>query len=245
MDKLDRKGGVALVLEHASDWAYVVHDGTLKGARDNGEGGEYGFEIVTYPFTPEWLKTNRDRIADFLLLMKQQGCRSWTGGRCGMHIHLSRAPMTEDHQMRFLQFFYGSTNLATTVGQRGYDDKGLQRFSPFDREDRSKFIYKIRNFINPPSFLNAGDLKHYAAINANKKHTYEARFFRGTIKPQAVWKNVEFMLSVWEFTRVTDNPRSANEVNYASWLRAEPQCHEYPHLLTFLNRAYFARSIER
>ena len=229
-----RKKGAKLLKKIASEYGYVVHDGTLLGTNDDGLGGQKGFEFVTHPFTYDWFNDNWSQIEKMLDTMTKAGFRSWEGGRCGLHVHISRGPMSDAHQMKFIRFIYGSVNMVMCVGQRGYRDPILNQFSPFHREDRARFMMKIRQFTNPDVH------GHYAALNCNKPATLEGRWFRGTLNPLGVRKNVEFMHSLWHFTKMYGFS-SANEINYIDWLRQTPQSKEYAVLLKFLEREYVTR----
>ena len=226
--------GAKIVRELASSYTYVVHDGTLLGTKADSTGGDLAFEIVTHPFTFEWFEESWDAIQNLLETLSAGGYRSWSGGRCGIHVHINRRPMTDAHQMKFINFIYGSTNLAMCIGQRRYRDTQLQKFSPFDGEDRARFMEKIRGFTNPRV------TGHYCALNTDKRATLEARWFRGTLKPDGVRKNVEFIHAVWYFTKLFGHS-SANEMNFIGWLRDIPQKRRYAVLLDFIEREYITR----
>lgn len=235
-----KAAGARLVHSLIGKYAYCVHDGTLSGEGSNyhgpDAGGQFGFEIVTHPFTFEWFQNKWDSIEHLLTLLANKGYRSWEGGRCGIHIHVSRKPMSHGHQRKFINFFYGSTNLALCIGQRSYRSKGIAKYAPFDVEKRSLLMNKVRHFENPGVPKN----KHYTAINTNKRNTIEARWFRGTLNPSGVRKNVEFIDSVWHFTRIFGHT-SANEINYIDWLRSVPQSRRYSTLIRYIEHNYITR----
>jgi len=232
--KATRAAGAQLVNEIADGMGYVVHDGSLLGSKNNGLGGDLGFEFVTWPFTYDWFEENWHRFEDMLNALRKGGYRAWEGRRCGIHVHVSRQPMTEAHQMKFINFVYGSTNMMLCIGQRGYRDPAVSKHSPFHGEDRAHFIDKVRANSNP------GVSGHYCALNANKPATLEARWFRGTLNPKGVRKNVEFMHSLWWFTKAYGHT-SANEINYMEWLREPQQVPKYRVLREFLERQYITR----
>ena len=228
-DGATRRSGAKLTRSIAKSWSWCMHDGSL------GENGQMGFEIVTHPMTYEWFDMNWPQIKTLLHSLREHGMRSWDSGRCGMHIHISRKLMSESHQLRFLNFIYGSSNLAMTIGGRSHADSTLTRYAPFDRERRSDFLgQKVRRYTNP------GTDSHYAAVNANKKATLEARWMRGTLSPSSFRKNVEFIQSVWEFTRKFGNT-SANEMNYITWLRSPPESRRFSNVLRFIEHNYITR----
>lgn len=234
---IPRHRGARLLSDY--QWAYPVHDGSLAGTSESqgpGTGGEYGFEMVTHPFTWRWFEHNWMDLESLLKRYADMGFRSWEGERCAMHVHVSRGPMSQAHQLRFINFIYGSVNLALCVGQRGYKSRGLQEYASFTDEDRSQLIQKIKRNNNP------GVRDHYAALNTQYAASMEARWFRGTLNPKSFRKNLEFMCSVYHFTERYGH-QSANEANYVSWLFSSPQRKEYAILADYLKANYLKRGI--
>jgi len=236
-----KKAGARLVQKLASEWSYTVHDGTLLG---DGPGygtspynGSLGFEIVTHPFTFAWFNERWDDIESLLVKLSSKGYRSWEGGRCGIHINISRRPMSEGHQTKFINFFYDHQKLACCVGQRPVGSLGVQKYAAFDKENRAQFLSsKVRSHINPGIPGN----KHYVALNANKPSRLEARWFRGTLNPFSFRKNVEFIHSVWYFTKAYGFS-SANEVNYVSWLQDAQHSNQYKNIRKYLTDNYITK----
>ena len=228
-NRASRNSGARLTRSIAKDWSWCMHDGSL------GDNGQMGFEIVTHPMTYNWFTENWANIKDLLTQLTTHGMRSWDSGRCGMHIHITRTIMSDAHQMRFLNFIYGSANLAMSIGGRRYNDPAMERYAPFDAERRSDFLkYKVRRLSNP------GADGHYVAVNANKPNTLEARWMRGTLSPMSFRKNVEFIQSVWDFTRKFGHT-SANEMNYITWLRGVPESKRFPNVLHHIEHNYITR----
>jgi hypothetical protein len=226
--------GANMTRDMLGDIGWCMHDGSLLGHKSNGTGGDMGFEFVTHPFTYEWFNENWHRFEEYLKVLSAKGYRSWHGGRCGMHIHISRAAMTDAHQMKFIRMVLGSTNLMMAVGQRGYRDKNLSKFAPFHADERSRLMEKVRSFQNP------GVSGHYTALNTMRPSTIEARWFRGTLNPLGIRKNVELIHSMWYFTREYGFT-SANEMNYITWLRQPWGARRYGTLLNFIEHNYITR----
>lgn len=233
-----RAKGAKISRDLFGPYSYIVHDGSLagkSGSQGPGTGGEHGFEIVTHPFTFEWFNEHYSEFCRLLDTLSHAGYRSWEGGRCGLHIHVSRAPMTQAHQMKFIRFIYGAPDLAMCIGQRDTTDEGLMKHAPFDKEDRSKFIQKVRNGVNP------GVPTHHVALNSKSSATLEARWFRGTLNPESLRKSVEFMHSLWYFTK-DFGFKTTNERNYLDWLRSTPQSRRYSTALNYIEQNYVTRS---
>lgn len=101
-----------------------------------------GFEIVTCPATIGFHLTKWDKFFD----PKEGSSKhltSWTSGRCGMHVHISRGAFTPMHMGKFFTFINSAENreFITSIGGRNShfsafnDDKGFP--------NKSKVISKL------------------------------------------------------------------------------------------------------
>ena len=186
------------------DDPFVVlkHDGSVS----------YGFEIVTAPAT---LDVHRQRWEPFLL-NKPEGMKSWDSDRacCGMHVHVSRP--SSWHTAKILRFMTDPANYEGIVRVAGRSQSNWARFNEKDFATSAK---------NPRS----GD--RYEAVNATNASTLEFRIFRGTLKAEAFFKNLEFVHAVYYFTR-------DQSVNALSWPKFQEfvmaNRSTYPNLHVFL-----------
>lgn len=179
--------------------AYLKSDSSIDG--DNAA------EIVTHPHT---LEAHRKFWRDYFD-HAPRGVRSWEGGSCGCHVHISRKSAGPYTWGKVLQFVNDPINrrLVETVAQRS--GSSWAAISP-------KKISDIRGYIG-----------RYQAINIENSHTIEFRIFRGSHRYDRVMKNIEFAHSVLCFARITA-PSDLTAANYLAWLKRG----EYPELHAFL-----------
>jgi hypothetical protein len=159
--------------EDFTKYGVFKHDGSIECG---------GFEIVTRPDSPAVHKRIWSKALVDPEVRKKMS--SWSNGYCGMHIHVSREPLSALWIGRIL----GTVNspemaeLVTTVAGRG-----SVRYA--QRMDKKLTSGKSR----------CGD--RYEAVNTTGDRTIEFRIFRGTLDPRGFLRNVEFVEAVLAFTR--------------------------------------------
>ena len=143
---------------------------------------------------------------DFFELNPAQYCKAYNGHNCGIHWHFNRNVFTE-HQLKRLNCFYNhpkNKNLIVDIaGREGY---GYCRFVPsitFDDPIRTR-----------------GDDFKYRVINFNNEHTIEIRIFRSNLKKISFFRYLEFVHSVNEWIRSSDQDNAENITweYYFDWL---------------------------
>jgi hypothetical protein len=159
--------------EDFSKYGVFKHDGSIQCG---------GFEIVTRPDSPAVHK----RIWSKALAIPEvrQKMSSWTNTYCGMHIHVSRAPLSALWIGRILVTVNSPemAELVTTVAGRG-SVRYAQRMDKRLTSGKSRY----------------GD--RYEAVNTTGDKTIEFRIFRGTLDPRGFIRNIEFVEAVLAFTR--------------------------------------------
>jgi hypothetical protein len=191
-------GDAARYLHRAvQDFACLKEDGSVGN----------GFELVTQPHT---LRAYQERTEMWSALdyLRNNGWRSWSSSSsCGLHIHINNASFVDvGHAMRFLKFIYMNKNPLVAFAGR---DSSYARFN-FDefvqREVQSgwnddgsmKFETQNLSHLVKKSQTNQG---RYLAVNAQNAHTYELRFFRGSMRPATVLACLEFTFALHEYTQ--------------------------------------------
>lgn len=205
--KGDREDAAERVLgKLGDDYCVLKHDGSL---------GPEGFEIVTRRDSvavhkKHWDKFFADDPAKYL--------SSWTNGRCGMHVHVSKAPLSQLQLGKMLCFLNDPFNEEMVVKIAG---RRSERWSKIEKKKVS-------------------DVKHgherYVALNITNK-TAEFRIFKGTLNRLAFYKNLEFCEALVEFT----GPAQRSIMDATSWkVFCEWLPHKsYPNLYDFLVRKRF------
>lgn len=153
-------------------YCITKHDGSL---------GSGGFEIVTIPKS---LSDHIDIWTSFLDRIPS-GLRSWnTSGRCGMHVHVSRKPLSLLTIGKLLVFINADENADFITSLAGRESSGCCERSPKKVSDARR--YRSRG-----------------AINLQNTHTIEFRIFRGTLNKGAFMKNLEFVAACVKFCKFT------------------------------------------
>jgi hypothetical protein len=138
------------------DFAITKHDGSLIN----------GFEIVTAPAP---LEEHYKRFEKFRSKTKGLTCES---GRAGMHVHVSRAPLTQLQIGKLLVFINDPNNRPHIKKIASRDSNGFCKSS----------VKKIRDVRH-----DAGD--RYQSINLQNRATIEYRIFKATTNVDSILKS--------------------------------------------------------
>lgn len=204
------------IQERVGDFCIMKHDGSLSN----------GIEIVSCPCEFEVHKT----IWEKLFKPPIKGLSSWSSGRCGIHIHITKAALSTPQFGRMLVLINAADNakLITTIAGRGaYGDNGFCRRYPKTLADAQRTWHK------------------YEALNNCNGVTYELRIFRGTYNYPAFLKNIEFAHALVMFGGETKRDQSDFETpdEFLKWV--EPRDKDYPNLVAFLRFKGFLEKKER
>jgi hypothetical protein len=174
-----------------------------------------GYEIVTRPDSPAVHKRIWDAVLSDPLVPKYMS--SFNNGRCGIHIHVSRAPLTELWIGRLLVLVNSPANrpMIHKIAGRGANDY-------------------TRYYEKKLSDGKGHGIERYEALNIGGSETIEFRVFRGTLNHDSFLKNIEFVEAALEFTR--PHTRSLREMDTpASFLDfVSKERKLYPYLFRFL-----------
>lgn len=199
----DRANADALAESIADEFFYCKYDSSLS----------YGFEIVTMPFTWEYMTKNRERFLPMFQL-RNEGARSYNTSTCGMHVHMSRAAFSHLQLLKFIVMFYDYPDFTFRVSRR---TRG--RFDCYARCEKPDNVVDLARHNSPTWAGGRG------ALNFSNYHTIECRIFRGTLNPYGWFANMEYLKSLFDFC-TGHGLKDINPVNYLSWM--EDHQHEFP-----------------
>ena len=204
--------GAKLIKDTLKDLVYLKQDGSLN----------YGFEIVTHPFTFEWYKANLK--TDFMRELSGMGFKSWDAKTCGIHVHISRKAFKDSaHVWRFVQLFL--KNKTEWVKLAGRNSKRWSSFDP----DRLPILDILKKKKNP---------ERYCAVNLCNYDTLEIRIFRGSLNETRFRSAIELVAGAVDYTRMItlkDYARHAIEFeNFAKFLNLYAD--EYPNANQILTK---------
>lgn len=187
----------------ADEFFYCKHDSSLN----------YGFEIVTMPFTWEYMTKNRQRFLDMFKL-RDGGARSYNTTTCGMHVHMSRSAFSHLQLLKFIVMFYDYPDFTFRVSRRT-----RRHFDCYANCRKPEQVVDIAR----QNCATWGGGR--GALNFSNSQTIEARIFRGTLNPYGWFANMEYLKSLFDFC-TGHGLRDINPVNYLSWMEDHQQ--EFP-----------------
>lgn len=177
----------------------------------------YGFELVSAPHTLEahkefgWEKVVKAMSGNGL---KSHDC----GGRCGLHVHVSRN-------------FFSEKNLA------GLDAFVLRNKTFWERVARRTQSDYAR-YVNKPDSDFGRCAERYCAVNFRPSETVEFRLFRGTLKFSTLMATLEVVDAVcrWVKTRSTDQLlKNCGEVDrFVAWMGEAERAETYKNALAYV-----------
>lgn len=150
------------------------------------DGSVSGFEMVTYPAD---LRSHMELFPWDKLpkLASDYKMTSWRGSNCGLHVHISKSAFTSAHIYRFMNFHdHNSYSLSLFAGR---DSQQWARFGKADYESRLRQARGLER------------TERYVAVNTCPEHTYELRYFRGSLRPATVKAYLEFTHALWAWTK--------------------------------------------
>lgn len=179
------------------DFIICKHDGSLKGLRPNGRGGDYGFEIVTAPAS---LSVHRAKWENIESMPGFSRLRAWDTDTCGFHVHVTREALSHLQIGRILAFVNHPANLPFITKVAG----------------RAPTMYALTK----PSRVSDGlampercDLTRRVAVNQTNEKTVEFRMFRGTIRGSHIIRNLEFVDALCDYCM----PGSRSLIDMFDW----------------------------
>ena len=192
-----------------SEYCTLKRDGSL---------GEAGVEIVT---RPDSIAVHKRMFGTLFADSPGRALSSWNTGRCGMHVHISRAALSQlqiGKMMCFLNEPAAMTFISKVAGRRPCHWCKVHK----------KKLSDVRH-----------ERDRYTALNVTGSQTVEIRIFKGTLAEAGFLKNLEFVQALVEFT--TPASRSIAQATsyraFCDWLPKKT----YPHLHAFLVRKGFIR----
>lgn len=150
-----------------------------------------GCEIVSEPATYNWIVEHRkDFWGKMLKELRSNGVISYKTESCGIHIHMCKDVFTTAHLYRFIKFIYGNPKFVKKISQRGKMGYNWCRFD--DEGDDDTIKHKAEDKISS---------NKYTALNLVHTNTLEIRIFRGTLCESSFYKNIQFLQSLFEYTK--------------------------------------------
>jgi hypothetical protein len=182
-DREERHPALSIIAEADAKHSlfYCKSDSTIRN----------GFEIVSHPFSCDWMHSNPDAFDAIFNLRKIM--KGWEATNCGMHIHMSSDAFTGLHITKFMRFFYSNPEFIALVSRRTPDTLERQaRLVPPEKGAVKRYALKRAS--------NVG-LSRGTALHPNNRGSIECRVFRSTLAPVAYYGNIEFLQALFDYTK--------------------------------------------
>ena len=165
-EEISKHDCARLIHKIAQDTGFII-----KTETDGSLNAEYGIEIVFAPMSELSWRARYSRIYQFLKSLQALGCSSHDNGKCGLHVHISRALKPEKQKSQ-------ENNLKSLV---------------YKNEEFFKLLSRRNNYeyCRFPSAENFRRNQHYQAVNIENDNTIEIRFFRGTLNYESFLASLE------------------------------------------------------
>jgi len=220
---------VKRISQQLESFAYLKSDTSI------GNCGHGGFEIVTHPMTWDWIKQNNEKFQPIFGLIKR-GFKSYHAGSCGMHVHVGIKYITATQLHKILSFVYGTSGREIIKVFSLRNSENLERWASFDQD-----INLARRVIKKKR-RDYDDHRRSTAVNLNHKDTIEFRFFRGTLKRETFFRNLEFVQALLFFTGdLNIGKGEMNAYKFIDFIWKNKK--EYPRLHEYVNGDKFIEKI--
>lgn len=212
----------------------------------DGSIGDQGIEIVTVPASfYDQKKMWEGFFANKPLVT------SWASGQCGMHVHIARKGLSILRIGKISVFINSPVNsefISAIAGRSGnnynrFRDRSISECNSLHDASRAAVPATAYNRqgqadVRSRIYRNASERRgtmnhdnHYEAVNLLPNNTIEVRIFRGTVKKEGFFKNLEFVHALVKFCEVA-KIEDLTYPEFISWLLKNPK--DYPHLLSYL-----------
>lgn len=166
---------------------YCKYDGSLRD----------GFEIVSHPFTWEWLKANRG-VLDPIFRLRNKGFRSYQTTTCGLHVHMTRAALGALGTYKLLEFAYRWPAFWLRLSARRNMERMNRWASP--RPNDQNGWRSGGGELKRTTKAKTTSPNRYSAVNVTT-HTVEIRIFRGTLSKVGFMRSLETVLALSMFAK--------------------------------------------
>jgi hypothetical protein len=190
-------------------------DGAYILARD-GSLNQSGVELITSPYTLDYHRTKFgwDRLLEGVAKIGMSGKGT---DRCGMHVHMNRAAISALTLGKMLVFVNHGDNsaLINRIAQR-----------------QTHFAQRVAKKVIQGKEMQSS---RYESLHIAEK-TIECRLFRGNLRPERVYKNIEFCHALVSYCSQASIKNCQGFADFIQWLGANRGV--YKHLVKFLAPHY-------
>lgn len=194
------------------------------------DGSVSGPEFASHPATLAWWHAHREDLDKMFLMLLHGGFRSNDGDHCGMHVNIEKTAFVDSsHLYRFLTLLHSAPGWSQRMSQRTTRSLTWARMDDMNtaarRRERSQngnggARYVALNMPDGP-VGRGGNLSSYHASHTDTGR-FEFRLPRGTLRLDRFYKNLEWTVSMIEFSRSVP-VKDCRPAAYMAWLMVQPE----------------------
>ena len=190
-------GATAVMDRLPEDYCILKDDSTI----------EHGFELCTRPATiAEHKKAWKGYFAN-------PARQIYSEKHCGVHVHISRAPLSQLQIGKMIVFVHGEENHRFI--ERAIAERHNRTYADFKKKRKITEVMK--------------EYHDRDAVNLDNSRTIELRFFKSTTNELKFWKNLEFAQALVRFTH--NSAHSIREMNWKVFKKfVESHKRQWPNL---------------
>lgn len=213
--------------EEAFEWLQTLNEdhGSLLFAKSDSSVND-GFEVVSHPMEPQWALEYFP--FDFFQEAIENGALE-THQSAGTHIHVDKASLTTAQLWKILQVHKKMDVLCGTIGGRGTSSQWAdwRNMGRINEQMMRIAREKGRAF---------GDVERYVPVNVRNEQTIELRYMAGSINPDMIKKNIEWVQALYDFTNyISVQDIKDGVLDNQSYLVGWILNGEYPSLANYLS----------
>lgn len=204
-------GSLAKIFETTGDFALVKSEGVNSG---------YGIEIVSAPMSFELHKEKWEPFFNDIPATLRTGVEFG----CGMHIHVSRKPLSHLRVGKLAVFI-------NNAGNRKFNEAVAGR--------TNSSYYRYHSEVKLDNYQGFGDTKG-AALNVFETSTIEFRIFTGVLDKALFCKNIEFVHALVTWSEGADQ-NDLTHTTFLQWFESSADKTKYSNLYSFfIEKKYLA-----
>lgn len=202
----------------------VLHSilGSYSSLKDDGS-LDYGIEIATQPAS---MDVHRENLGKLFAEMPS-GLRSYSRSSCGLHVHVSRAPLGDLCIAKTVCFVNANHNRRFIRLMAGRASNSYCKVLPKKMGSAAKY-----------------NSDRYEAVNLQNDYTIEFRLFKGTLRQASVFKALEFTDALTNYAgKAARSIRdSQSRVKFCAFV--EENSSDWPNLCAFIQARWFGRETD-
>jgi hypothetical protein len=162
--------------------------------KSDGSIGHNGIEIVTVPMSFEYIKKT-DYFFNFYKNV-EGALGSFSRNSTGIHIHIGRKFLTTLQQAKIVDFINNSMNFDYLIKIAGRD------FVNDNSNTYARPLFKDHSIKDVADYIKSrSSADKYNAVNINHRETIEIRIFKGNVKPEVLYRYIEFADALVNFVK--------------------------------------------